>query len=100
MKAIKHLEENIHAEYCDAKKYIKLALKYKDSGEQDLAKMYHELAEGEIDDAKTLHDMAVKIIKAIPEDKKPSEGMLQAYEILHERDIEDANEVKRLMEMY
>lgn len=100
MKAIKHIEKNINCEYDDAKKYIKLALEAKDMGEIDLAKMYYELAEGEIKDAEKLHDMAVKIIKAIPEDKKPPAGMLEMYNLLHELDIEKAKEVEILMDMY
>lgn len=100
MHTIKHIEKNIHAEYCDAKKYIKLALEYKDHGETDLAKMYYELAEGEIKDAERLHEMAVKIIKAIPADKQPPAGMLEFYNFLHERDMEEAAEVEILMDMY
>lgn len=100
MEKIKHLEKNIHCEYEDAEKYIKLAMKYKDLGDTDLAKLYHELAEEEIKHAERLHSMAVKIIKSIPEDKKPPAGMLEFYNLLHERDMEEAKEVEILMDLY
>jgi ferritin len=100
MRTIKTIEENIHEEYRDAKKYIKLALQYKDLKEEALAKMYYDLADEEMGHAEKLHDMAVKIIKSIPEDKKPPEGMMELYNLIHERDIEAAKEVEILMNMY
>lgn len=101
MQMIKDLEKNIHCEYEDAKKYIKLALENKDTGDTDLAKMYYELAEGEIKDADKLHEMAVKMIKKIQTEKgTPPAGMLEAYNILHERDMEEAKEVEIMMDMF
>lgn len=101
MKVIMTLEKNIHCEYEDAKKYIKLALEHKDLGDTELAKMFYDLAEGEIKDAEKMHDMAVKIINKVKaEQGTPPAGMMDFYTLIHERDIEDAKEVEMLMDRY
>lgn len=63
MKEIKMLVENIGEELGDARKYAKLALKYK-SEDPDMANLFYKLAGEEMGHMNALHQCAVTHIEA------------------------------------
>lgn len=100
MKKIKELENHIHEEIEDAECYTKLALLYKDD-DPALARVYYDLGVQEIAHADKLHESVVAAIDQYRrEHGEPPEAMLAVYEYLHEREIEEADEVKVLQAMF
>ena len=99
MKEIKEITRLIDEEICDAKKYAKLALQYKDEN-PDLAGLYNNLSIEEMRHMNMLHDMVTKIIRAVEKSQPIPEGMKLAYDYLHELSIEKAAEVTVLQSMY
>jgi len=100
MQLIKKLEDQINEEMHDSGKYIKCALKYKECN-KDLADLYYWLSQEEMTHADKLHKMVVNAI----EDYRKKEGeppaeMLTLYNYLHEKEIEEATEVKLMWAMY
>lgn len=100
MRIIKKLSCLIDEEIGDARKYAKLALEWKDE-DAGLAQMFNLLSQDEMKHMGMLHDAVTKIIAQVQDDDDPRvEGMKIAYEVLHDKAIDDAAEVKVMQQMF
>jgi hypothetical protein len=101
MIEIKELSDNIDDELGDAKKYARLALRYKDKN-RSLAETYYNLSLEELRHANSvLHEEGVKMIEQYRrETGEPPAPMQAAYDRDHEVEIEKTAEIKMLQAMY
>lgn len=99
MTIIKKLSSMIEDEISGAEEYAKSALEYRDT-RPELARLFHSLAETEMEHATKLHKAVAEIIEEYrKENGEPPAAMLAVYDYLHEKHIEEAAEVKRLLDM-
>ena len=99
MMEIKKISEQIDAELEDAEKYLKCAIRYKDTN-RTLADMYYNLSVAEMDHVSMLHDAGVRLINEYSAEHEVPEGMKAIYDYLHERHIKWANKIRGKQEGY
>lgn len=100
MKIIKTLYEMIEEELDGAEEYAKLAVHYKEEN-ASLADAFYEISMQEMTHVNRLHDEVVKIIKKYREKHgNPPPEMQAIYDWQHEKQIEEAKEVKILQNHY
>ena len=100
MTIIKKLSEMIADEIEDAERYAKCALNHKEDYPA-LADLFNRLSGDELGHANLLHEKVVGLIEDYREEHgDPPEAMIAVYNYLHEKQIEETAEVKRLRAMY
>ena len=100
MKIIQQLSDMISEEIDDAEKYIRCALKHKDT-DRGLADVFNALSLDEMRHSQVLHTEVVKQIEKIRKERgDPPKEMLAVYDYLHEKQIDHAAEVKAMQTMY
>ena len=99
MKKIKCLVENICEEIEDAEKYAKEAMRMK-TEDLELSKVYAELARQELGHADTLHNQAVRIIKAHKANGSETPNSMQViWDWEHEKIVNKTARIKLMLEM-
>ena len=100
MRIIKELAGYIDEELGDAQKYVKKALCLKEEN-PPLAQVFFQLSLEEMEHMNRLHTEVVRMIgRKKDEGGDIPEGMELAYEILHEKEIEWAKEIKVMQAMF
>lgn len=100
MQLIKVLEDQINEEMHDSDKYIKLAMQHKED-HKELADLYYWLSQEEMTHADKLHKMVVQYIEEYrKKEGEPPADMMAVYKYIHEKEIEEAAEVKLMWAMY
>ena len=100
MKIIKELSEMISDEIQDAKNYADQALKFK-AENQNLAETFFKLSQAEMDHMGMLHDQATRIIETYrKEHGEPPAAMMAVYDYLHEKQMDEAAQVKAKQALY
>lgn len=100
MKLIKKMSEMILDEIHNAECYVKKAIEYKEE-KPELARMFYNLSADDMSHMNMIHEAVVDIIREYREEHgEPPEAMKAVYDYLHEKQIEEASEVKSLQAMY
>lgn len=100
MKIIEHLSDFIEEEIDGAEEYARCAVKHKDEN-PTLANAFYTMSLDELKHVTMLHDEVTKLINQYRnEHGEVPEGMQAIYEYLHEKHIDDVNEVKMYQSQY
>lgn len=100
MEIIKKISEYIEEELEGAECYAKKALKYQQEY-PTLAKTFYDMSMDEMKHVDLLHSEVVKLIEIHrKEHGEPPAAMKAVYDYLHEKQIEEANEVKMYQNQY
>ena len=94
MKVILCLTDKISEELHDADDYIELAIKWKEDN-PDASDLFEKLSEEELVHMERLHSEVVEQIKAYREERgDPPKGMIELYEHLHRKHMEEAMKIR------
>lgn len=97
MKLIKKLSRMIEEEIRDAEKYARCAIEYRES-KPDLSRVFVQLAEQEMGHMQMLHGSVVQLIEEQRRTPgEPPAGMMEAYDLIHEWQMEHAEEAQALI---
>ena len=100
MKIIENLSKQIEEELDGAEWYAKKALKYREEL-PTLAKTMYDISMDEMKHVDLLHTEVVKLIETYrSEHGEPPASMKAVYDYLHEKQIEEANEIKMYQSQY
>ena len=100
MKIIEKIVSYIDEELEGAEHYAKCALKHKADHPQ-LARVFFEMSNDEMKHVHMLHEEVVKLIDEHRRVKgEPPAAMLAVWDYMHEKHIEEANEVRLLQDEY
>ena len=99
MRLIKTLTRQIEDEIGDAEKYARCAIESRDE-HPDLARTYYSLAGQELDHMGVLHTAVTNLIEEERrENGEPPPGMMEAYDMIHEWQMERVAKVRTLIQM-
>ena len=99
MKIIKKLSSQIEDEIGDAEKYARDAIETKDQY-PELARTYYALAGQELEHVGILHNaVTVQIEEERRNSGDPPPGMMEAYELIHNWQMERVAKVRSLIQM-
>ena len=94
MKIIMCLMDKIEEELHDADAYIEAAMKWKDEDE-DVSNLFAELSAEEMGHVDKLHAEVVDQIRVYREEHgDPPKGMMELYDHLHQKHLEEAMRIK------
>ena len=97
MKLIKKLSRMIEEEIRDAEKYARCAIEYRES-KPELARTFVQLAEQEMGHMQMLHNSVVQLIEEQRRTQgEPPPGMMEAYDLIHEWQMDHADEAMALI---
>jgi len=97
MKLIKKLSRMIEEEIRDAEKYARCAIERKED-RPELARTFIQLAEQELGHMQMLHNAVVQLIEEQRRTQgEPPAGMMEAYDLIHEWQMEHAEEAQALI---
>lgn len=97
MKLIKKLSRMIEEEIRDAEKYARCAIERKED-RPELARTFVQLAEQELGHMQMLHNAVVQLIEEQRRTQgEPPAGMMEAYDLIHEWQMEHAEEAQALI---
>lgn len=100
MQIIKMLSRRIREELSDAKYYASKAVELREQY-PDLARTFFDLSEQEMKHMSMLHGRVVDLINDYKrEHGEPPANMQALYDYIHEEQIEEAAEVKRIQAMF
>lgn len=100
MKIIELLSDHIDEELDDACTYAKLALEYKES-DPELAQLFYKLSTEEMNHMDMLHKRAVVFIEKYKQmNGEAPAGMKAIYDFVHMKQIEKAEKVTNLQNMF
>lgn len=100
MRLIAKLSDMIEEEINDAGKYIRCALIHKEDN-PEAARVFYNLSNQELEHMAILHNLVVNLISEYKKEHgDPPPEMQARYDWLHERHVEDANEVMVLQASY
>ena len=97
MKLIKQLSRMIEEEIRDAEKYARCAIERKED-RPELARTFIQLAEQELGHMQMLHNAVVQLIEEQRRTQgEPPAGMMEAYDLIHEWQMDHAEEAQALI---
>lgn len=100
MKIIELLSDHIEEELDDACTYAKLALEYKES-DPELAQLFYKLSTEEMNHMDALHKRVVTSIEKYKQmNGEAPAGMKAIYDFVHKKQIEKAEKVTNLQNMF